>query len=94
MIAHHQLGGAGVGHGLGDLEDAELFFTPVDEVTDEDDGALRVSVGARRLVQLITELVEQTLELRRAAVDVPDDVVTLHGPIIALGYDAVTESRH
>ena len=78
VVAHDDLGTSAVHHGPDDLENPQLPRSSVDEIADEHHTPLRVLVRAGTCVGRITELAEEPLQLRGAAVDVADDVVTQH----------------
>ena len=79
VVAHHDVSAAVVDHRLDDLQHLQLSGPAVDEVTDEDRGAFRVSVHAL-VVLLVAELAQQDRQLFGVAVNVANDVVLSHRP--------------
>lgn len=90
VVAHDDLGAAGVHHAFDGFEDPQLLTAAVDQVTDEDRLAVRMAQGAAPM--FVSEFREQSLQSGSAAVNVTDDVVTLHQSILALGSDRARSS--
>ena len=74
VIAHHGEGSARIDHAAHDVHRADLSWTAIDKVSDEDRLSSRVAPGTGGVA--IAKLAEQCLQLVRLPVDVPDDVVT------------------
>ena len=62
----------GIDHAAHDMHRADLCWTSVDEVSDEDRLSFGVTPGAGRVA--IAKRAEKCLQLVRLPVDVPDDV--------------------
>ena len=88
VVAHDDLGGAGVDHRLDQLQGPQLFCAAVDEVADEDGGAFGMGVGAGVGVDAVVEAFQPLLEKSRHAVDVADDVVSPHDLMVSRGCDS------
>lgn len=60
VVAHHDLGGADVNHGLDEFEDTQLLRTAVDQVADENRLAFRMPVGPG-VVEFVAKILQQRL---------------------------------
>ena len=74
VIAHDGEGSTGIDHAAHDMHRADLCWTSVDKVSDEDRLSFGVTPGAGRVA--IAERAEKRLQLVRLPVDVPDDVIS------------------
>src|SRR5882757_8660758 len=85
VVAHDDLRAFAVDHAFHDVEDAELLMATVDEVAYVDGLPLRMPVGTGPVILLIAQSSEQIRQMRRAAVNIADDVVAPHPDILASG---------
>jgi hypothetical protein len=76
VVAHHDLGRAGLHHGADDREHLELVGPAVDEIAEEHRLAFGVPVDAVDLA--VAEQIEQSPEVVGVAVDVADHVEPSH----------------
>ena len=91
VVAHHDLGGAGVDHRLDQLQGSQLFAPAIDQIADEDCGALGVGIDAT--VGAVAEAFQALFKQRCHAVNVADDVITTHDPMMSRGCDSQPLSR-
>ena len=88
VVAHDDQGGAGIDHGLHQLQRPQLFGSAVDEIADEDGCAFGMCVGAGLGVDAVVEAFQPFFQQSCHAVDVADDVVSPHDLIVSRGCDS------